>query len=469
MTAATVVPGSIAEPSATASTTPVHSIPRIRGNVTSPPDQPRSVMYSERLSPNASTRTSAQPGRGSGRGTSRTTSASGPSGRSATAARIVATPSPVCQALPRPARIPRCRAAGEPGVWTRRRVATLVLGYLAGLGGMILVKGVFLSADRYFLILLVPAVALGVGRGLRARLPAVHRARAALRGGARRRALAAPAPLLRADADARPLARLRPGADDQAAGLALARAPRVVRPRALAARPPALHRAPHAAAADLAGAARGLLPLRRDARRRVVRGRRDVPRLPGGAALAGVEARADPPRLPHRLHRGRGLARLDVEVVDRVAPARATRSPPCPRCTPPTPRSCCSSPMPGAADAGRSFAAPYTLGMWFTVVYLGDHYVADIIIGAAYAIAGWVLVPKLLRRRRSAACSGRSRRRSRPATSSAAMFYARGHERRRPRPHHHRRGVRRADGRCLRRRAPICIRSASRASRPAAS
>ena len=57
------------------------------------------------------------------------------------------------------------RAAREPGVWTRRRVAALVLGYLAGLAGMILVRGVFLSADRYFLILLVPAIALGVGRG----------------------------------------------------------------------------------------------------------------------------------------------------------------------------------------------------------------------------------------------------------------------------------------------------------------
>ncbi len=42
-------------------------------------------------------------------------------------------------------------------------------------------------------------------------------------------------------------------------------------------------------------------------------------------------------------------------------------------------------------------AAPYTLGMWFTVVYLGDHYVADIIIGTAYAAAGWVLIPRLLR------------------------------------------------------------------------
>ena len=56
------------------------------------------------------------------------------------------------------------QAAGERGVWTRRRVATLVLGYLAGLGAMILVKGVFLSADRYFLILLVPAARPARGR-----------------------------------------------------------------------------------------------------------------------------------------------------------------------------------------------------------------------------------------------------------------------------------------------------------------
>ena len=43
------------------------------------------------------------------------------------------------------------------------------------------------------------------------------------------------------------------------------------------------------------------------------------------------------------------------------------------------------------------WAAPYTLGMWFTVVYLGDHYVVDILIGAAYAAVGWIAVPHLLR------------------------------------------------------------------------
>src|SRR3954454_1170826 len=91
ISAATVVPGGTAGASpCTASTTPTSSMPRIRGNVTALPAYPLSVLYSDRLSPNASTRTSAQPGRGSGRGTSQTTSPSGPSGRSATTARICA-------------------------------------------------------------------------------------------------------------------------------------------------------------------------------------------------------------------------------------------------------------------------------------------------------------------------------------------------------------------------------------------
>lgn len=50
-------------------------------------------------------------------------------------------------------------------VWTPARIAILVLAYLAGLGGMIALKGLYLSPDRYFLILLVPALVLGVGKG----------------------------------------------------------------------------------------------------------------------------------------------------------------------------------------------------------------------------------------------------------------------------------------------------------------
>ena len=52
-----------------------------------------------------------------------------------------------------------------PQLWTRTRVAVLLIGYLVGLGAMILIKGIYLSPDRYFLILLVPALALGLGKG----------------------------------------------------------------------------------------------------------------------------------------------------------------------------------------------------------------------------------------------------------------------------------------------------------------
>jgi hypothetical protein len=47
---------------------------------------------------------------------------------------------------------------------TTQRWVLLLGGYLVGLLGMIYVKGLYLSEDRYFLILLVPALALGVGR-----------------------------------------------------------------------------------------------------------------------------------------------------------------------------------------------------------------------------------------------------------------------------------------------------------------
>ena len=52
----------------------------------------------------------------------------------------------------------------EPRVWTPGRIALLVGGYLVGLLGMIELRGLFLSPDRYFLILLVPALFLGVAR-----------------------------------------------------------------------------------------------------------------------------------------------------------------------------------------------------------------------------------------------------------------------------------------------------------------
>lgn len=56
------------------------------------------------------------------------------------------------------------RDVAAPPIWTRRRGLVLAVAYLAALGGMVLVKGVFISGDRYFLILLVPALVLGLGR-----------------------------------------------------------------------------------------------------------------------------------------------------------------------------------------------------------------------------------------------------------------------------------------------------------------
>lgn len=52
-----------------------------------------------------------------------------------------------------------------PPLWNRTRIIVLIVGYVVGLGGMIIARGIFLSPDRYFLILLVPAIALGVWKG----------------------------------------------------------------------------------------------------------------------------------------------------------------------------------------------------------------------------------------------------------------------------------------------------------------
>ena len=215
------------------------------------------------------------------------------------------------------------QAAREPGIWTRRRVATLVLGYLAGLGGMILVKGVFLSADRYFLILLVPALALRVGRALRARLPAASIALVLLYEEARGVAHSLHPhpfyePMLTFDRwigfGEVPTIRLQDWLwqghlqwYDHALSL-LDRLHFIVPPTLLLLIWLERREVYYRCAATLVG--------------RVVRRRGDVPGLPGRAALAGLEARADPPRRAHRLHRGRQLAGRDVEVVDRVAAAR---------------------------------------------------------------------------------------------------------------------------------------------------
>lgn len=37
-------------------------------------------------------------------------------------------------------------------------------------------------------------------------------------------------------------------------------------------------------------------------------------------------------------------------------------------------------------------AVPYVLGVWFAVVYLGEHYVVDVIIGVLYTVTAYVFV-----------------------------------------------------------------------------
>ena len=52
----------------------------------------------------------------------------------------------------------------ERRLWTGRRMTALLVAYVVGLGGVVWLKGLFISPDRYFLVLLVPALVLGVAR-----------------------------------------------------------------------------------------------------------------------------------------------------------------------------------------------------------------------------------------------------------------------------------------------------------------
>jgi membrane-associated phospholipid phosphatase len=40
-------------------------------------------------------------------------------------------------------------------------------------------------------------------------------------------------------------------------------------------------------------------------------------------------------------------------------------------------------------------ALPYAAGVWWAIVFLGDHYVVDVIAGIAYAWAAYLVVPRL--------------------------------------------------------------------------
>jgi PAP2 superfamily len=288
------------------------------------------------------------------------------------------------------------RSAREPGVWTRRRVAALVLGYLAGLIGMILVKGVFLSADRYFLILLVPAIALGVGRDyVRDFLPLI--ALVLLYEEARGLAHSLHPhpfyePMLTIDRwiglGEVPTIRLQDWLwhghlewYDHALSL-LDRLHFLVPPTLLLLiwleRREVFYRcAATLLAVSFAGAAtflffpaappwlasqHGLLP--HVARIGYIEGGNS----PVSTSKSWIESHllGNPVAAVPSLHAAYALLVL----------------------------------LFACAWRGRAglWALPYTLGMWFTVVYLGDHYVADIVVGAAYAVIAWIAVPHLFER-----------------------------------------------------------------------
>lgn len=56
------------------------------------------------------------------------------------------------------------RQATAARLWTRKRAIALAGGYVGALALLIAVKGLFISGDRYVLILFVPAVILGLGK-----------------------------------------------------------------------------------------------------------------------------------------------------------------------------------------------------------------------------------------------------------------------------------------------------------------
>jgi hypothetical protein len=273
-------------------------------------------------------------------------------------------------------------------------VAALVLGYVAGLGLMILVKGVFLSADRYFLILLVPAVALGVARGfVRDFLPFI--ALVLLYEEARGVAHSLHPrpfyePMLTIDRwiglGQVPTIRLQEWLwhghlewYDHAFSL-LDRLHFIVPPTLLLLiwleRREVFYRcAATLLAVSFAGAATFLLF---PAAPPWLASKHGL--LPHVARIGYIEG-GNSPVSTSKSWIETHLLGNPVAAVPSLHAAYALLVL-----------------LFACAWRGRAglWALPYTLGMWFTVVYLGDHYVADIVIGAAYAGIAWIAVPHLL-------------------------------------------------------------------------
>jgi membrane-associated phospholipid phosphatase len=278
-------------------------------------------------------------------------------------------------------------------------VATLVLAYLAGLGGMILARGVFLSADRYFLILLVPALALRTGRAyVRDFLPFI--ALVLLYEEARGIAHVIHPhpfyePMLTFDRwlgfGEVPTVRLQGWLwhghlewYDHALSL-LDRLHFIVPPTLLL-----------------------LIWLeRRDVFYRCAATLVAVS-FAGAATFAAFPAA--PPWLASKHHLVSHVYRIGY-IEGGHSPVATSKSwieahvLANPVAAVPSLHAAYATLVLLFAYAWRGrvaalVAAPYTLGMWFTVVYLGDHYVVDILAGTVYAVLGWWLIPKLLRRGR---------------------------------------------------------------------
>lgn len=304
----------------------------------------------------------------------------------------------VVSARPRP--VPSTEPVRDATVlWTRRRVGLAVCGFALGLGGMVAWKGVFLSPDRYFLILLIPAALLGIGRAyVRDMLPFV----AAIYLYEHLRGLA--------------------HWFDGLIGWGPFYAPMIEADRVLFA-----GRIPPVALQDvlfsgdirwydhalmLVDRAHFIVPptllfviwlTRRDLFYRCAAALVAVSLL--GAATFLVF-----PAAPPWLAAEHGL----IDPVVRIGVLQSAQSPvetakslidsavlPNPVAAVPSLHSAYSTLVFVFALAfNRRFGAVmalYPLTMFFTIVYVGDHYVIDIVVGVAYAFAAWLLVGRMLR------------------------------------------------------------------------
>ena len=290
-------------------------------------------------------------------------------------------------------------------------MAALLAAYVVGLGGMIWLKGLFISPDRYFLVLLVPALVLGVARPyVRDFLPFVA-AILAYEQPAGPRAHAAAGALLHADDRLRPLLLRRHVPSvvlqdwmwtgsiqwyDQVLGL-VARAHFFVPPTLLfliwLERRELFYRCAVAmVGVSVVGAVVFLLfpaapPWRAS----------EVGLLPELVKIGTEQAAASPVDAPRSF-----IANLMLPNPYAAVPSLHTAYS----------LLTLLFALSWHRRVGYVFIA-YPLVMWFTIVYFADHYVADIVVGAGMALGAWWLAGRSMRPGgRLAGSPDRSRRRS---------------------------------------------------------